>query len=281
LRLGVHVGVAGGYEAAVAYAKRIGCTSLQFFSGNPKTYRVSPIDRPSLERFRDLRRNAGLAPAVIHTSYLINLASEDEKLAANSLRLLKNDLAVAAVGEVAYVNTHLGSYGSGDRNAGFVRVCRALEDALAMIAPGVYLVLENSAGAGQLFGGTIEELGDFVRTIDHPQLAVCLDTAHSWAAGYEISDAQGVERFFALVDERLGLDRVPLFHFNDTQVPLGGHKDRHWHIGDGLIGINGFRALVSHAALRGKTAILETPGSEADDERNLGAIRSILGAIAA
>jgi len=281
LRLGVHVGVAGGYEAAVAYAKRIGCTSLQFFSGNPKTYRVSPIDRPSLERFRDLRRNAGLAPAVIHTSYLINLASEDEKLAANSLRLLKNDLAVAAVGEVAYVNTHLGSYGSGDRNAGFVRVCRALEDALAMIAPGVYLVLENSAGAGQLCGGTIEELGDFVRTIDHPQLAVCLDTAHSWAAGYEISDAQGVERFFALVDERLGLDRVPLFHFNDTQVPLGGHKDRHWHIGDGLIGINGFRALVSHAALRGKTAILETPGSEADDERNLGAIRSILGAIAA
>jgi len=281
LRLGVHVGVAGGYEAAVAYAKRIGCTSIQFFSGNPKTYRVSPIDRPSLERFRDLRRNAGLAPAVIHTSYLINLASEDEKLAANSLRLLKNDLAVAAVGEVAYVNTHLGSYGSGDRNAGFVRVCRALEDALAMIAPGVYLVLENSAGAGQLCGGTIEELGDFVRTIDHPQLAVCLDTAHSWAAGYEISDAQGVERFFALVDERLGLDRVPLFHFNDTQVPLGGHKDRHWHIGDGLIGINGFRALVSHAALRGKTAILETPGSEADDERNLGAIRSILGAIAA
>ncbi|HXP93458.1 MAG TPA: deoxyribonuclease IV [Candidatus Binatia bacterium] len=281
MRLGVHVGVAGGYEAAVAYAKRIGCTSIQFFSGNPKTYRVSPIDRPSLERFRDLRRNAGLAPAVIHTSYLINLASEDEKLAANSLRLLKNDLAVAAVGEVAYVNTHLGSYGSGDRNAGFVRVCRALEDALAMIAPGVYLVLENSAGAGQLCGGTIEELGDFVRTIDHPQLAVCLDTAHSWAAGYEISDAQGVERFFALVDERLGLDRVPLFHFNDTQVPLGGHKDRHWHIGDGLIGINGFRALVSHAALRGKTAILETPGSEADDERNLGAIRSILGAIAA
>ncbi len=281
MRLGVHVGVAGGYEAAVAYAKRVGCTALQFFSGNPKTYRVSPIDRPSLERFRDLRRNAGLAPAVIHTSYLINLASEDEKLAANSLRLLKNDLAVAAVGEVAYVNTHLGSYGSGDRNAGFVRVCRALEDALATIAPGVYLVLENSAGAGQLCGGTIEELGDFVRTIDHPQLAVCLDTAHSWAAGYEISDAQGVERFFALVEERLGLERVPLFHFNDTQVPLGGHKDRHWHIGDGLIGINGFRALVSHAALRGKTAILETPGSEADDERNLGAIRSILGAIAA
>lgn len=281
MRLGVHVGVAGGYEAAVDYAKRVGCTAVQFFSGNPKTYRISPIDAPSLERFRDMRRARTLLPAVIHTSYLINLASEDEKLAANSLRLLKNDLAVASVGEIAYVNTHLGSYGSGDRNAGFVRVCRALEDALEKIEPGVFLVLENSAGAGQLCGGTIEELGQFVKTIDHPQLAVCLDTAHSWAAGYEISDAQGVDRFFALVDEHLGLERVPLFHFNDTQVPLGGHKDRHWHIGDGLIGINGFRAIVSHAALRGKTAILETPGSEEDDVRNLGAIRSILTAMGA
>jgi deoxyribonuclease-4 len=281
MRLGVHVGVAGGYEAAVDYAKRVGCSAVQFFSGNPKTYRVSPIDRPSLERFRDMRQGAGILPAVIHTSYLINLASEDEKLAANSLRLLKNDLAVAATGDIAYVNTHLGSYGSGDRSAGFVRVCRALEDALENIQPGVFLVLENSAGAGQLCGGTIEELGQFVKTIDHPQLAVCLDTAHSWAAGYEICDAQGVDRFFALVEEHLGLERVPLFHFNDTQVPLGGHKDRHWHIGDGLIGINGFRAIVSHAAVSGKTAILETPGSEEDDVRNLAAIRSILGAAAA
>jgi deoxyribonuclease IV len=195
--------------------------------------------------------------------------------------LLKNDLAVAAAGEIAYVNTHLGSYGTGDRNAGFVRVCRALEEALATVAPGVYLVLENSAGAGALCGGTIEELGNFVRTLDHPQLAVCLDTAHSWAAGYEIAGPEGVERFFSLVDEHIGLARVPLFHFNDTQVPLGGHKDRHWHIGEGLIGINGFRALVTHPALQGKTAILETPGTEADDTRNLGTIRSILGALAA
>ena len=281
MRLGVHVGVAGGYEAAVSYAKRVGCSAVQFFSGNPKTYRVSPIDRPSLERFRDMRQGADILPAVIHTSYLINLASEDEKLAANSLRLLKNDLAVAAAGGIAYVNTHLGSYGSGDRSAGFIRVCNALEDALENIQSEVFLVLENSAGAGQLCGGTIEELGQFVKTIDHPQLAVCLDTAHSWAAGYEICDAPGVDRFFALVDEHLGLERVPLFHFNDTQVPLGGHKDRHWHIGDGLIGINGFRAIVSHAAVSGKTAILETPGSEEDDVRNLAAIRSILGAAAA
>lgn len=281
MRIGVHVKVAGGYEAATAYAQRIGCTTLQFFSGNPRAFRTSPVDRPALERFRDLRRGAGLGPAVIHTSYLINLATEDDKLAANSLRLLENDLAVAAAGEVAFVNTHLGSFGSGDRAAGFVRVCRALEAALEKIAPGVSLVLENSAGAGKLCGGTIDELGAFVKTVGHPQLAVCLDTAHSWAAGYDIHDAAGVERFLALADEHIGLERVVLFHFNDTQIPLGGHRDRHWHIGEGMIGFDGFRALVSHAQVREKVAILETPGDEADDARNVQAIRALLEGVAA
>jgi deoxyribonuclease-4 len=215
---------------------------------------------------------------VIHTSYLINLASEDAKIATNSLRLLVNDLRFAAAGSIPYVNTHLGSYGKRDRSEGFTQVIAALETALEGIAPGVYLVMENSAGAGNLCGGTLEELGAIVRTIGHPQLAVCLDTAHSWAAGYEIDSADGVDRFLELADREIGLDRVVMFHFNDTEVPLGGHKDRHWHIGEGLIGLAGFRALSTHTALANKTAILETPGEEADDVRNLGRIRALFGA---
>jgi deoxyribonuclease-4 len=275
VRFGLHVGVGTGYDDAIAYARRLNCAALQFFSGNPKTYRVGPIDRPALERFAAGRRAANIDPAVIHTSYLINLASEDPKIVTNSLRLLRNDLAVAAAGSVAYVNTHLGSYGKRDRRDGFGAVVAALESALEQIAPGVFLVLENSAGAGQLCGGTLEELGAFIKAVDHPQLAVCLDTAHSWAAGYDIDTPAGVERFIAAADLQVGLDRVVMFHFNDTQVPLGGHKDRHWHIGEGLIGFAGFRALASHAALTNKTAILETPGEEADDERNMRTIRSI------
>jgi deoxyribonuclease-4 len=269
MQIGLHVPVGAGYDDAVAYAQRLGCTAVQFFSGNPKTYRLGAIDAPLLERFASLRMQAGITSAVIHTSYLINLASEDPKIATNSLRLLKNDLRFAAAGSIAYVNTHLGSYGKRDRSEGFAQVVAALEAALADIAPGVYLVMENSAGAGQLCGGTLEELGAFVRTVGHPQLAVCLDTAHSWAAGYDIDSAAGVDRFLDLADREIGLDRVVMFHFNDTEVPLGGHKDRHWHIGEGLIGLAGFRALSTHAALAGKTAILETPGEEADDVRNL------------
>jgi deoxyribonuclease-4 len=272
---GLHVRVGAGYDDAVAYAQRLGCSALQFFSGNPKTYRVGAIDAPALERFAAGRAAAGIASAAIHTSYLINLASEDPKIAAGSLRLLINDLRIAAAGAVPFVNTHLGSYGKRERSAGFPQVVAALEEALAGIAPGVYLVMENSAGAGALCGGTIEELGALVRTIGHPQLAVCLDTAHSWAAGYAIDSTAGVEAFFDLVEREIGLERVVMFHFNDTQIDLGGHRDRHWHIGEGNIGLAGFRAIAGHAGVRGKTAILETPGEEADDVRNMERIRSL------
>ncbi len=278
MEFGLHVGVGSGYDEAVAYAQRLQCTAVQFFSGNPKTYRFGPIDVPALEGFAAKRQAAGIRAAAIHTSYLINLASEDQKIVANSLRLLVNDLAVAATGSVDFVNTHLGSFGKRDRRDGFVAVVWALEEALAKIAPGVLLVMENSAGAGQLCGGTIEELGALVKAVDHPQLAVCLDTAHSWAAGYDIDSRAGVDRFLTRADEHIGLERVVMFHFNDTQVPLGAHKDRHWHIGEGLIGFDGFHALAAHPALAGKTAILETPGEDADDERNMRTIRSIFAA---
>lgn len=275
MELGLHVDTSRGYDAAIAHAQRLGCTAMQFFSGNPKTYRVDPIDAPALERFRDALLAAGIARSVIHTSYLINLASDDPKIAKNSLRLVRNDVAVAGAGGVDFVNTHLGSYGKRDRDEGFAAVVLLLEQALDNIEPGVSLVLENSAGAGALCGGTLEELGKFVRAVGHPQLGVCLDTAHSWAAGYPIDSREGVERFVALASEQIGLDRVKMFHFNDTQVPLGGNKDRHWHIGEGLIGFAGFRALAAHDELRDKTAILETPGEDADDARNMATIRMI------
>lgn len=272
---GLHVGTSAGYEAAIAYARGLGCTAMQIFSGNPKTYRVAPIDVAAQERFRDARIAAGIERTAIHTSYLINLASEDPKIATNSLRLLENDLAVAAAGEIAFVNTHLGSYGKRDRAEGFAAVVAALERALENIRPGVFLVLENSAGAGQLCGGTLDELGRIARAVDHPQLGICLDTAHSWAAGYAIDSTDGVARFVAEAEETVTLERVKMFHFNDTQIPLGGNRDRHWHIGEGLIGFAGFRALAAHPELRGKTAILETPGEDADDARNMASIRLI------
>jgi deoxyribonuclease IV len=275
MRIGLHVKVAGGYAKAVEHAKAAGCSALQIFSSNPRSYRPSAIDLPALEAFAGMRRDAGLDPCAIHTPYLINLASDDPKISAGSLRLLQGDLAVAASGGMRLVNTHLGSYGTRDRKDGFAAICRALEAALLGIEDGVFLILENSAGAGNLAGGTLEELGAFVKAVDHPQLGVCLDTAHAWAAGYEINSQAGVDRFIELADREIGLERLLMFHFNDTEVSLGGSRDRHWHIGEGNIGFEGFRALLARPELAGKTAILETPGEIADDVRNVQTILAI------
>lgn len=275
MKFGIHTRVSGGYAKAIEHAKNAQCTAIQIFSSNPRSYRPSKPDVAALENFAAMRREAGIDPCVIHTPYLINLASIDPKVYLGSLTLLKADLATAGLGKIAYVNTHLGSYGTRDRKEGFVAITRALEDVLADIAPGVMLVLENSAGAGNLAGGTLAELGDFVKTVGHPQLGVCLDTAHAWAAGYEINSAEGVKRFFDEAETKIGLDRVHMFHFNDTEVPLGGSRDRHHHIGEGLIGFEGFRAILSMPELREKTAILETPGEDADDIRNMQTILAI------
>ncbi|GAC1498668.1 MAG: deoxyribonuclease IV [Vulcanimicrobiaceae bacterium] len=236
---------------------------------------MAMMNPDALQHFRELREAARIEPAVIHTSYLINLASDDEKILAGSLRLLENDLEVARAGGMRYVNTHLGSYGARSHEAGFADACRALERALRSISPDVYLLMENSAGAGRLCGGTSEDLGQFVRSVDQPNRGVCLDTAHAWAAGYEINSQRGVDDFLYQAAEQIGLDRIHLFHFNDTQVALGANRDRHWHIGEGNIGLGGFRALASRPELRGKTAILETPGEDADDIRNMQTIRLV------
>lgn len=276
MQFGVHVAVGKGYESALGYAQSLGCTAIQIFSGNPRSFRLADIQPEKLAAFADERERAGIATAVIHTSYLINLASEDAKAVGNSKRMIKHDLEVAATGRIKYVNTHLGSYGTRDRKEGFASVVAALASCLDDIAPDVYLILENSAGAGNLCGGTVEELGELIRALDHPQLGICLDTAHAWAAGYQIDGTQGVDALLEQLDREVSLDRVKMFHFNDTQIPLGGRRDRHWHIGDGLIGLSGFKALLAHPGVRNKTAILETPGEEADDQRNMTAIRSLL-----
>ncbi len=275
MRIGLHVRMSGGYASAVERATELGCTAMQIFSSNPRSYRPSKMDLPGLQAFAEMRRSAGLDPCVIHTPYLINLASEDPKVLNGSIGLLKNDLATAARGHIRYVNTHLGSYGKRDRNEGFAAICNALETVLEDIDENVVLVLENSAGAGSLAGGTIEELGRFVNSVDHPQLGVCLDTAHAWAAGYEINSKAGVDRFIGEAEEKIGLERLHVFHFNDTEVPLGAARDRHFHIGQGQIGFEGFRALLAHRELSDKTAILETPGEDADDERNVQTILAI------
>ncbi len=277
MRFGMHMRLADGYEAAVNRSVALGCTTMQVFTSNPRAYRQATPKVEALATFAALRARGNLDPAVTHTPYLINLASEDPRIFSGSLNLLKHDLHVAALAGIELVNTHLGSYGKRDREAGFAGIVAALQEALSEISPSVSLVLENSAGAGALAGGTLDELGAFLRAVDHPQLGICIDTAHAWAAGYKIDTKDDVARFVETIDRTIGFDRLRMFHLNDTQIPLGGNRDRHWHIGEGAIGENGFRALLGVAELREKIAILETPGEDADDVRNMATILRLYG----
>ena len=223
MRIGLHVHVAGGYVKAVEHAKTAGCAALQVFSTNPRSYRTSADRRCGARRFctpspRSWARSMRDPYAVSHqpcerrSEDRGRLASAAEKrsrrcrarrdaLRQHSSRFVRHARAICR---------HL------------ARFAAALESALAGIAPGVFLVLENSAGAGNLAGGTLEELGAFIRSLAHPQLGICLDTAHAWASGYAIDSKEGVDRFVEAAQREIGLDRVLMFHFNDTQVALGG-----------------------------------------------------------
>ena len=276
MRFGLHVRVAGGYVKAVEHAKLAGCTAMQIFSSNPRGYRTSPIDRVALEAFARLR--ARRRSGSVRDSHAVPDQPRERR------RQDRPRVAPAAAKRFSrrrggrdalcqYASRFVWRRATAKKR--LPRSAARWKPRLSAIEPGVFLVLENSAGAGKLMGGTLEELGALARSVAHPQLGICLDTAHAWASGYEINSKDGVDRFLEQAEREIGLDRILMFHFNDTQVPLGASRDRHWHIGEGLIGFEGFRALLAHPELRGQPAILETPGSDEDDRRNMQTILAI------
>jgi len=276
VKFGVHVGIGGGFAKTVAEALAAGCECIQIFAGNPRGWRTTPYDPAAWAAFAALRRAHGIAPTVIHTSYLINLASSDKPLRTKSAGLVAHDLDVAARGAIEYVNTHLGSYGAQPRARGFDHICTLLDALVAAAPAGPMLLLENSAGGGNKCGGTIEELGEIVRAVGNKRIGVCLDTAHLWAGGYDIASTRGLASVLKLVERHIGFGRVRVLHLNDTQVALGAKHDLHWHLGKGRIGAAGFRAILTRPEFRNAACICETP-DKALDRQNVSAARRFAG----
>jgi deoxyribonuclease-4 len=277
VRFGAHIGIGKGFAQTIEWALASQCDCLQIFAGNPRGWRTTPYEPAAWDQFAMLRKLHGLAPTVIHTSYLINLASSDRSFRAKSAALVAHDLDVAARGKIEYVNTHLGSYGAQPRSIGFDHICSLLAELMEHAKPGPLLLLENSAGGGNKCGGTIEELGQIVRTVGSRRIGVCLDTAHLWASGYDISGAEGVARMLAQVGKHIGFARLRVLHLNDTKVALGAKHDLHWHIGKGKIGREGFRALLTRPELAHVACICETPKPHSLDVVNINACRRLAG----
>ena len=265
-RVGIHLGVDRGLLRAARRARQIGATALQIFSDNPTAWRRRPEPPRDAPAFIEYCRREGIAPIAIHASYLINLAGSAEPFASQSLDGLVHELQRAPEYGASLVNTHIGSHRGAGRDGGVRRIASNVAVAAAAAPRGVRLVLENSSGGGDMLGSTIEDLAAIlagVAALDAGatrSVAFCLDTAHLWGAGYDISSEEGAARVIDRFAEVIGLDRLAMIHLNDSRSLLGSRTDRHEHVGAGRIGPIGLRAFLRDPRLADITFVMETPG---------------------
>jgi deoxyribonuclease-4 len=274
-RVGMHLGVATGLMKAARRARQIGCAALQIFSDNPTAWRRRPEPPADAEAFTSFCDREGIRPIAIHASYLINLAGSAEPFATQSRSGLITELQRAPLYGAALVNTHIGSHRGEGHRVGLQRLAATVAACLAEAPASVRLVLENSAGGGDNIGSTIEQLEEILSAVAAQggaveRLAFCLDTAHLWGAGYDLSTVEGAAGVVDRFGQLIGLDRLALVHLNDSKTPLGSRNDRHEHVGAGQIGPVGLGALLRDVRLRETTFMLETPGvDEGYDAVNL------------
>ncbi|HEX2142421.1 MAG TPA: deoxyribonuclease IV, partial [Candidatus Limnocylindria bacterium] len=246
----------------------------QIFSDNPTTWRRRTDPPNDAADFVAYCRRHDIAPIAIHASYLVNLAGTAEPFATQSRNMLIHELRRAPEYGAYLVNAHIGSHRGMGREAGLRRIVESVNAILAQTPEATTLVLENSAGGGDNLGSTIEELASMLEGVPSTsvhRLAFCLDTAHLWGAGHDLSTAEGAQTVIDRFDRLIGLDRLKLVHLNDSRSELGSRTDRHEHVGGGRIGPAGLRAILTDPRLAERTAfMLETPGvDEGYDAVNL------------
>lgn len=279
LRIGIHSSTRGGLVHAVTNALDVGAGCLQIFTSSPRAWRATRHDPAGVLEFRRARDKHGLAPLVVHTGYLINLAAAPGPLRDSSIQAFRGEVERALMVGAGYLVQHPGSAKGSPPEVAMERIIRGLIEATAGIrGSGLTLLLENTAGAGGAIGRTLEELAVLGQVaaphLDFP-LGYCLDTCHLYAAGYDIASSEGLARTVRRIGETLGLDRVPVIHSNDSKGALGSRLDRHANIGAGHIGAAGFRHIVNHPKLRNKAFILETPSEDDGHRRDVAALKSL------
>lgn len=280
MRIGGHVSITGGLTKAVERQLAIGGDCGQIFFSGPGAWRASSPTDKEIGAFQEATRVGNVTPWLVHAIYLINLASEDERIWQASIQSLQSYRAIGARTGALGIVVHTGSHRGTGLDAVLPRVISALEAVLAAQEGGPPLLLEVCAGQGGTIGGRFEELGTIIRAMGSPpQLGVCFDTCHVFAAGYDVSTAEGVTQTLEAFDTTIGIERLIAVHANDSAFPLGRHRDRHANIGEGHIGEQGFAELLAQPALRSLPWVLETPGVERSgpDERNVSLLRRLAG----
>ena len=277
--LGAHVSIAESIALAPERGKAVGADAIQIFSRSPRMLRrTKPIPPEEAKAFQEAMPANGIARAIIHANYLINLAGPDENTLKYSREAFVEELDRAQLLGVRDVIFHPGSHmGKGEAYA-VQTISGSLDWCFEHAnAPDVFAVLENTAGAGTVVGYRFEQLADMVKGSAHPdRLGICIDTCHTFAAGYDFRTRDGYEALLRTIDQTVGLGRIRAFHLNDSVGDLGSNLDRHEDIGKGKLGKEAFRFLVNEERFRELPGCLEFPGADAGYRRNLKALRSLV-----
>lgn len=263
--VGAHVSAAGGVDNAPKNAKEIGATAFSLFTRNQRRWTAKPYEQSTIDAFHEAMESEGYtADQVIpHASYLVNLGSPDEEVRRKSIDGLADELHRTVTLGLRWLNFHPGtSKGELDEDATLRRIADGMDHVLGKVDGGV-LVLENTAGQGASMGARIEQLARIIEYVKEPdRVAVCIDTCHAYAAGYDIRSASGWNALMDEVASTIGIEKLVALHLNDSTGTLGSNKDRHKPIGDGEIGSEGFQAIMDDRRLDGRPMILETPDTD-------------------
>jgi deoxyribonuclease-4 len=280
MRVGVHTSIAGALENAAHHAKKIGCDTFQMFSANPRGWRTLDPTPADCEAFQAARHAHGLSPVVIHDNYLINLASSDAFLRECSVAAFRRELERALALGADYLVTHPGSAKGAAPAAAIATCVESLRQAAAGLKlDGLVILIENTAGQGTAIGRTFEEVAEIIAGAEKDlPVGACIDTAHSFEAGYAIHTVEGLRAAVKQLDATMGVEKVRVIHANDSKTAFGSHADRHEHIGKGQIGAEAFGRIVRHPKLKNLPFICETPVDKpGDDVRNIRMMRKLAG----
>ena len=280
LDFGTHASASGGVHKALQRTVDVGATSCQIFSKNERQWIAKPLDPGVVEAFHAERERTGITQMVIHDSYLINLASPKDDIHQKSMAAFTDELERAQTLAIDYLVTHPGAHTGSGFEAGITKFAESLNRIFDTLADNQTVVcLETTAGQGTTLGRTFEEIAAIIDGVeDKSRVGVCFDTCHTFAAGYDLQSYDSTVKVFDEFDRVIGLNYLRVLHLNDSKQPFGSNKDRHDHIGKGLIGLEAFRAIVNDPRLSGLPGILETEKNDSGeyDRMNLETLRGLV-----
>jgi deoxyribonuclease-4 len=271
--------IAGGLDTAFARARAVGATAVQIFSKNANRWSAPALKPAEIGAFRAAWQASGIGPVMVHDAYLINLAAPDADNWARSKAAMREELQRCAELGIPFLIAHPGAHVGTGSDTGIARIRQALTEIFAESDPAVRLLLENTAGQGSYLGGTFEQLAQMLDGFGE-RVGVCFDSCHAHAAGYDLGSAEGYAQTMAAFSREIGFDRLFAFHLNDSLKGCGSKVDRHAHIGQGTIGIDGFARLVRDERFLTVPMMLETPKGDDGEEMdrvNLALLRQLAG----